>query len=71
MADQVKPVKPPSRRALRRRQRVADREMKVAREVAADPNHHGCLGVYTTPEAAEVAAGGRSLLDRSFDREAG
>lgn len=68
MADQAKP---PSRRQMRRQRRTAEREMEVAREVAANPNYHGCLGVYTTPEAAEIAAGGRGLFDRIFDREAG
>lgn len=56
-----------ARREMRRRERTARREMKVAQEVAATPGYHGCLGVYTSPEALEVATRGHRL----FDREAG
>lgn len=68
MPDQAKP---PTAAQLRRQGHIAAKEMKVAREVAAKQGYHGCLGVYTTPEAFEVATAGHSLLDLLFDREAG
>jgi hypothetical protein len=51
----------------RRVQRLAEIEMEVATQVAATPGYSGCLGTYTSPEAAEVAMRGHRL----FDREAG
>jgi hypothetical protein len=59
-------TKPMTAAEARRLRRTAEREMAVAREVAAS-GHSSCLGCYTTEAAAKVALAGHGL----FDRDAG